>query len=76
MADIGSDRAFLPMKLEKGWQRVNIDLEGTVRLVFGSSYLTTSQIVIRASARVAKVFFQSQPFSDYELPSHLRVVAE
>lgn len=76
MADIGTDRALLPLKLEEGWQRVNIDLERTVRLVFGSSYLTTSQVTIRASARVAKVFFQSQPFSDYELPSHLRVVAE
>lgn len=76
VADIGSDRALLPMKLQEGWQRVNIDLERTVRLVFGSSYLTTSQIVIRASARIAKVFFQSQPFSDYELPGHLRVVAE
>ncbi|CAM9209139.1 unnamed protein product [Ectocarpus sp. 13 AM-2016] len=76
VADIGDDRALLPLKLEDGWQRVNIDLERTVRLVFGSSYLTTSQVTVRASARVAKLFFQSQPFSDYELPSHLRVVAE
>eukprot|EP00752_Nemacystus_decipiens_P003179 g2942.t1 len=76
VANIGSDRALLPMKLDEGWQRINIDLERTVRLVFGSSYLTTSQIVIRASARIAKVFFQSQQFSDYELPCHLRVVAE
>ena len=76
VADIGTDRAFLPLKLDEGWQRVNIDLERTVRLVFGSSYLTTSQVTIRASARVAKIFFQSQSFSDYEVPSHLRVVAE
>lgn len=74
MADIGGDRAFLPLKLAEGWQRVNIDLEKTVRLVFGTSYLTTSQVTLRASARVAKVFFQSEEFSDYELPSHLRVV--
>ncbi|CAM9779520.1 unnamed protein product [Pylaiella littoralis] len=76
VADIGTDRALLPLRLEEGWQRVNIDLDRTVRLAFGSSYLTTSQVTIRASARVAKVFFQSQEFSDFELPSHLRVVAE
>ncbi|CAN0378072.1 unnamed protein product, partial [Hapterophycus canaliculatus] len=76
VADIGTDSAFLPLKLDHGWQRINIDLEGTVRLLFGSSYLTTSRVTIRASARIAKVFFQSETFSDYELPSHLRVVAE
>ena len=76
MADIGNDRALLPLELGEGWQRVNIDLERMVRLAFGTSYLTTSQVTIRASARVAKVFFQSETFSDYELPSYLRVVAE
>lgn len=76
MADIGNDSAFLPLKLEQGWQRINFDLEKMVRLVFGTSHLTTSRVTIRASARIAKIFFQSETFSDYELPSHLRVVAE
>lgn len=76
VADVGGDRALLPLNLREGWQRVNIDLERTVRLVFGTSYLTTTQVTLRASARIAKVFFQSESFSDYELPGHLRVVAE
>lgn len=76
VADIGNDRALLPLELAEGWQRINIDLERMVRLAFGTSYLTASQVTVRASARVAKVFFQSEAFSDYELPSYLRVVAE
>lgn len=76
VADIGGKHAFLPLELSDGWQHINIDLERIVRLVFGTQYLTTSQVTLRASVRVAKVFFQEQQFSDYELPSHLRVVAE
>ncbi|CAN0057509.1 unnamed protein product [Ascophyllum nodosum] len=76
VADMGGDRALLPLELREGWQRINIDLERIARIAFGTSYLTASQITLRASARIAKVFFQSEPFSDYELPSHLRAIAE
>lgn len=55
---------------------MNIDLERMVRLAFGTTYLTASQVTLRASARISKVFFQSEHFSDFELPSHLRAVVD
>lgn len=76
VAVITGDRALLPLEVGQGWQHLQIDLERMVRLAFGSIYLTTSQVTLLASARIAKVFFQSEPFSDFEMPPHLRAVPE
>lgn len=76
VADISGDRAQLPLKIGRGWQYVNLDLERIVRLAFGTNYLTTSQVTLRASARISKVYFQSENFSDFELPAHLRAIPD
>ena len=41
---------------------------------FGTGYLSTTQVRINASVRVAKVFFQHEQYADAELPAHLRVL--
>ncbi|CAM9825317.1 unnamed protein product, partial [Phaeothamnion confervicola] len=72
---LDGDLLQLPLKCDgPGWERLNLDLDRIVRLAFGTQYLTTCLVRVGATCRLARVFFQEQPYADVALPPHLRVM--
>lgn len=63
----------LPLEVGEGWQRLCINMEDILLRAFGSTFALSTKITFIGSCRLAKLFYQSDDYSDPELPSFLRV---
>jgi len=70
----GAASVFAPIVIGSGWQYVNVDLDDILLNSFGTHFLCATQVTISGSARVSKLFFQDEEYSDAELPPYLRLV--
>mmetsp|Transcript_29172 Transcript_29172/g.48999 ORF Transcript_29172/g.48999 Transcript_29172/m.48999 type:complete len:179 (+) Transcript_29172:21-557(+) len=72
---ITADRSNIkaPLEIEDGWQFVCIDLEDFLANAFGATYAMCKEVTVCGSCRLSKLYFQSQHYSDVELPKFLRV---
>lgn len=66
----------VPMEIGEGWQRICINLDDMLTRSFGSKLVLCSSVTFGGSCRLAKVFFQTQDYSDPQLPPFLRVADE
>ena len=72
---VDKDLAQIPLQTpDHGWQRLFLDLPDMLYNAFGTNYVSCHEICIWGSCRVSKIYFQSKPYSDAELPHFLRVV--
>merc|ERR1711964_885753 len=71
--NLKENKCRLPMKLDRGWNYLNIDLENVVSKAFGASYEHTRTITIKAQCRIWRVYFQNREYADVELPKLLRM---
>lgn len=67
------DTCKVPMEVGEGWQRICIDLGNMLSRAFGSKLILCTSVTFGGTCRLAKVFFQSEDFSDPHLPAFLRV---
>ena len=66
----------LPLQIEEGWQHLCIDLEDLLANAFAATFSSCKEITVCGSCRLSKLYFQSQTYSDVELPKFLRVFGE
>lgn len=71
---VDSNICKLPFSCQDGWQYSSIDLEELMANAFGVSYRKCIEVVVCGTCRLSKIYFQSQEYSDIELPSFLRVL--
>ena len=64
----------LPIDIGQGWQYMCIDLSDITKRCFGTNFNYCYEVQVKGPTRVAKIYFQSKPFSDAELPDFLRVI--
>jgi hypothetical protein len=72
---IDKNACKMPLEIGSGWQYVCIELEELLANGFGTSFLSCKEVTISGSCRLGRLYFQSKKYSDVELPSFLRVVA-
>jgi hypothetical protein len=70
---LGSQCA-LPLETRPGWNIVRLDLADVVRRAFGREFGVCTGIVLLATMRVLRVYFESAPLEDAELPEFMRCV--
>lgn len=61
----------VPLELVPGWNAVRLDLASLVRVGFGAAYACTRCVTVVASCRVARIWLESRPLEDSELPPWL-----
>lgn len=66
----------LPLETGPGWNLLRLDLPDLVRRAFGREFLYCTGVVLLATMRVARVYFESQPIEDVDLPPFLRTISE
>ena len=64
----------LPLETRPGWNLVRLDLADVVRRAFGRDFAVCTGVVLHATMRVLRVYFESVPIEDSELPTFLRCV--
>ena len=67
-------QCVLPLETRPGWNLVRLDLADVVRRAFGREFGVCTGVVLRASLRVLRIYFESAPLEDSELPNFLRCV--
>mmetsp|Transcript_1690 Transcript_1690/g.1771 ORF Transcript_1690/g.1771 Transcript_1690/m.1771 type:complete len:179 (-) Transcript_1690:77-613(-) len=67
--------ARLPLQLGTGWQYMCVDIADMSKRCFGATHSVTEDVQIRGPSRLSKMFFQSKPHADVELPLFLRVIS-
>ena len=71
---IKENECSMPLTLTEGWNYVCLDLQSLVNNAYGTDLRRSICVQVFASCRLLRVFFQAQPYSDAELPKHLRVL--
>ncbi len=61
----------IPLELTPGWNHVRLDLVDLCRVGFGCQYACTRSVAVVASCRVARIWLESRPLEDSELPAWL-----
>jgi hypothetical protein len=61
----------VPLELVAGWNHVRLDLASLVAVGFGAAYACTRSVTVVASCRVARIWLESRPLEDSELPPWL-----
>ena len=62
----------MPLELVPGWNILRLNLDRLVKAAFGKEFAVCTCVVIHAATRVARIYFQSEPLEDAELPDFLR----
>ena len=65
---------FIPLKLCKGWNYLNLDLRQLLESATGLEYQHCNSVTITGSCRLWKVFLQEREYADAELPGELQVL--
>ncbi|GIY99881.1 cilia- and flagella-associated protein 20 [Caerostris extrusa] len=65
---LSSLMCHMPLELRKGWNKVEIDLEGLTMLSYNTNYVEFLMIYIYANCRLRKVYFADQEYDESELP--------
>ena len=64
----------MPLELVPGWNHVRLNLADICRRGFGVEHARTWEVTVTASCRVARIYFESRPFDDKELPQWLKTL--
>lgn len=64
----------LVVPTQGGWQYCMINLEDLCAEAFGCIFSKCREVTVHGACRLSKIYFQSQQYSDIELPSFLRLV--
>ncbi|XP_046433319.1 uncharacterized protein LOC124186028 [Neodiprion fabricii] len=59
------------VKLQPGWNRLEIDLEDLTRRAFNSRYKATQRLAIFANCRLRRIYFIDKHYADMEISSEL-----
>lgn len=75
-AGVHEQLALLPLRLDDGWNSVQLDLAALLRAAYGDGarYLHTDSVQLHASCRVRRIFFSDRPAADERaLPVEFRL---
>ncbi|PVU88713.1 hypothetical protein BB559_005437 [Furculomyces boomerangus] len=63
----------MPLRLEKDWNQVAINLADLTRKCYSSQYKETSKIHIHSSAHIQRIYFSDKIQSESDLPPEFRL---
>lgn len=70
---VHSQIALLPLRLDSGWNQLQLDLMELMHTCYNARYAHTISVQLHASCRVRRVYFADQMFSEAQLPAEFRL---
>lgn len=64
----------MPLRLDPGWNKIEINLADFTHRVYGTRYMETVAIRINANVRLRRIYFSDQLYAEAEKPSELRLL--
>lgn len=63
----------MPMRLEAGWNTINLNLADLTLRAFGTNYVETCRVTVNANCRLRRIFFAERHYEEQELPSEFKL---
>jgi hypothetical protein len=63
----------IPMRLDDGWNQIQLNLSDFTRRVYGTNYVETLRVQIHANCRLRRIYFADKLYSEEELPPEFKL---
>ena len=63
----------MPLRLEDGWNQVQISLPDFVRKTYGTNYVETLRVQIHGNCRIRRIYFSDRIYAEDELPLEFKL---
>lgn len=63
----------MPLRLEEGWNQVQINLPSFVRNTYGTNYVETLRVQIHGNSRIRRIYFSDRIYAEDELPLEFKL---
>ena len=63
----------MPLRLDPGWNKIEINLADFTHRAFGTRYMETVAIRINANVRLRRIYFSDQLYSEADKPHEYRL---
>lgn len=63
----------MPLKLEAGWNTVNLNLADLTKRAYGTNYVETSRVTVNANCRLRRLYFAERHYDDSELSAEFKL---
>lgn len=63
----------MPLKLESGWNHINLNLADFTRRAYGTNYVETSRVTVNANCRLRRIYFSDKVYNEEELPAEFKL---
>lgn len=63
----------MPLKLESGWNHINLNLADFTRRAYGTNYVETSRVTVNANCRLRRIYFADRHYMEDELPAEFKL---
>lgn len=63
----------MPLRLESGWNNINLNLADFTRRAYGTNYVETSRVTVNANCRLRRIYFADKQYNDDELPAEFKL---
>lgn len=63
----------MPLRLDSGWNKIEIDLADFTRRAYGTDYVETVRIRVNANVRLRRIYFSDRLYTEDEKPEEYRL---
>ncbi|KAM8977327.1 cilia- and flagella-associated protein 20-like [Pelodytes ibericus] len=63
----------MPMRLDDGWNHIQLNLSDFTRRAYGTNYMETLRVQIHANCLIRRVYFSDRLYSEDELPAEFKL---
>lgn len=63
----------MPLKMDEGWNQIQLNLADLTRRAYGTNYAETLRVQIHANCRLRRIYFADRLYSEEELPPEFKL---
>jgi hypothetical protein len=63
----------MPLRLESGWNHINMNLADFTKRAYGTNYIETSRVTVNANCRLRRIYFADRQYAEEELPAEFKL---
>ncbi|KAJ4961378.1 hypothetical protein NE237_021288 [Protea cynaroides] len=63
----------MPLKLDEGWNQIQLNLADFTRRAYGTNYVETLRVQVHANCRLRRIYFSDRLYSEEELPPEFKL---
>ena len=63
----------MPMRLDDGWNEIELDLQDLTKKAYGTNYVSTTKIDIHANCRIRRVYFADKHYDEESIPTEYKL---